>query len=69
MPDFPTTYPEPTLRTATTDKLSARLVRRIRVLLETAFEGAFTDDDWEHAVGGVHAWVAGPEGPLSHGAP
>ena len=31
--------------------------RRLRHLLDDAFDGTFTDDDWEHALGGWHAIV------------
>jgi aminoglycoside 2'-N-acetyltransferase I len=43
-----------------TSQVSLSLQRRIRALLADAFDG-FNDDDWEHALGGVHAlaWEAG----------
>lgn len=46
------------LRRATTPELSANEVRSIRALMAVAFgsdeEGRFSDDDWQHALGGVH---------------
>ena len=29
----------------------------IRALLDAAFDGDFTDDDWAHALGGTHAGI------------
>ena len=48
-----------TLHTATSGTLTSSLVKDIRALLDTAFEGDFTDHDWDHALGGVHVWLAG----------
>ncbi len=46
------------LRRLGTDELTAREVRAIRRLLVAAFgsqeEEAFTEDDWQHALGGLH---------------
>jgi aminoglycoside 2'-N-acetyltransferase I len=55
----PATDPgQPRLRRLATNDLTAPEVAAIRVLLENAFrsdeEELFTDDDWDHAVGGVH---------------
>jgi aminoglycoside 2'-N-acetyltransferase I len=44
------------LRTAHTADLDADTLRAARVLLDEAFED-LDDDDWEHALGGVHAIV------------
>jgi len=42
--------------TAHTADLDSATLRAARVLLHAAFDGAFTDHDWEHyALGGVHA--------------
>lgn len=38
----------------TTSEPSAGLLEHVRVLLDEAFEGAFSDDDWDHAQGGWH---------------
>ncbi len=49
---------QPRLRRLATRDLTPREVAAIRVLLERAFgsdeEERFTDDDWDHAVGGIH---------------
>lgn len=48
----------PRLRRLTTDELSAAEIAAIRALMDVAFgsdeEERFTDEDWDHAVGGVH---------------
>ena len=48
----------PHLRRLSTGELTPQEVASIRALLEAAFgpdeEEQFTDDDWEHAVGGLH---------------
>lgn len=33
------------------------VVDRLRALLDAAFAGAFSDEDWQHALGGHHALV------------
>jgi aminoglycoside 2'-N-acetyltransferase I len=49
---------QPRLRRLSTEDLSPDQVASIRALLELAFgsdeEERFTDDDWDHAVGGLH---------------
>jgi aminoglycoside 2'-N-acetyltransferase I len=49
---------QPRLQRLSTPELTGRQVAAIRALLEVAFasdqEERFTDDDWDHAVGGVH---------------
>ncbi len=46
----------------------ARLLRDVRRLLDRAFDGEFTDADWEHSLGGFHV-VAGHGGrPVAHAA-
>jgi aminoglycoside 2'-N-acetyltransferase I len=57
-----------TLHVAPTDGLSPSLMRDVQTLLDTAFEGDFTDDDWDHAIGGVHVWLIGACGVISHGS-
>ena len=56
------------VRTAHTAELSTEELRAVRVLLDEAFDGGVTDDDYEHALGGVHVLVR--EGPelVGHGA-
>ena len=38
----------------------------IRSLLDAAFDGDFTDDDWAHALGGTHALIAAGDAVLAH---
>jgi aminoglycoside 2'-N-acetyltransferase I len=49
---------QPRLRRVSTDGLTATEVAKIRALMEVAFgsdeEERFTEDDWGHALGGVH---------------
>lgn len=44
------------------------VLAEVRALLDVAFEGRFTDDDWDHALGGLHAlaWDGGEL--VGHGA-
>jgi aminoglycoside 2'-N-acetyltransferase I len=56
------------LHSASTDALSSRFLHDIRMLLDAAFAGDFTDEDWTHAVGGMHVWVIGSRGLISHGS-
>ena len=45
----------PDVRTAHTADLDPATLAAARVLLEAVFPDDFTDHDWEHALGGVHA--------------
>ncbi|MFF8379048.1 GNAT family N-acetyltransferase [Streptomyces sp. NPDC015661] len=56
------------VRTAPTHDLGAARLRSVRELLDTAFEGDFSDDDWDHTLGGVHAWIEDGRGLAAHGA-
>ena len=56
------------LDSASTDALSPRFLRDVRMFLDDAFAGAFTDDDWAHAQGGMHVWLVGSRGLISHGS-
>lgn len=44
----------PLLRVLHTRDLSGSARGSIRALLDGAFAGTFTDDDWEHTLGGIH---------------
>ncbi|MGW8352652.1 GNAT family N-acetyltransferase [Streptomyces wedmorensis] len=57
-----------TVRIAPTHELGAARLRSVRELLDTAFEGDFSDDDWDHTLGGVHAWTEDERGVAAHGA-
>lgn len=57
------------LHTAHTHELAPPLLGAVRAFLDTAFEGDFGDEDWDHALGGVHVLVRGDGGELlAHGA-
>jgi aminoglycoside 2'-N-acetyltransferase I len=58
----------PALQMAPTGALSPSRLRRIRALLETAFDGRFSDEDWQHTIGGVHVWLSESEELISHGS-
>ncbi len=49
------------LHIAHTADLDAAAIKAARALLDDVFAGEMTDDDWEHALGGVHALIW--EGP------
>ncbi|MDQ4037594.1 MAG: GNAT family N-acetyltransferase [Actinomycetota bacterium] len=55
------------LRTAHTSALNAADLRAIRALLDEAFEGDFTDADFEHGLGGMHALVSDGSTLVGHG--
>jgi len=59
---------EPHLRLAPTSALSLRELRAIRDMLDSAYEGEFTDADWEHALGGTHAILLDGGGVAAHGS-
>ena len=56
------------LRITHTASLRPGELRAIRTLLDVAFDGDFSDDDWEHALGGLHAVVWEDGAPIAHGA-
>jgi aminoglycoside 2'-N-acetyltransferase I len=43
------------VRTAHTAELDAATLTAARALFDEAFRGEFTDADWEHGLGGIHA--------------
>jgi aminoglycoside 2'-N-acetyltransferase I len=49
------------IRTAHTADLDAQTLAAARALLDEVFEGDMSDQDWEHALGGIHAlaWERG----------
>lgn len=55
----------PAVHAAHTYELTAAVRDEIRTLLDTAFDGDFGDDDWEHSLGGVHALVRDTGGSSS----
>ncbi|MER7695456.1 GNAT family N-acetyltransferase [Streptomyces sp. NPDC096095] len=59
----------PVVRAAHTFELTAPEREAVRALLDTAFDGDFGDEDWDHALGGVHALVRDTDGLLiAHGS-
>jgi aminoglycoside 2'-N-acetyltransferase I len=60
---------EPILRTLASDELRSGEVAAIRRLLDAAWaddSGAFTEEDWDHAVGGVHLIIEEGEDIVAH---
>jgi aminoglycoside 2'-N-acetyltransferase I len=53
-----------TLRTAHTADLDAGTLRAAYEMLQEAFDGELEADDWEHALGGIHALAYDAEGVL-----
>ncbi|MEV6050583.1 GNAT family N-acetyltransferase [Streptomyces sp. NPDC052107] len=56
------------LRLARTADLDPRELRAVRALLDESFDGDFSDEDWDHGLGGVHAVVRDGAGIVAHGA-
>ncbi|MEV5725558.1 GNAT family N-acetyltransferase [Streptomyces pharetrae] len=57
-----------TTRTAHTADLTPTELGAVRALLHDAFDGDFSDEDWDHTLGGVHALVHDERGLAAHGA-
>jgi len=53
-----------TVQEADTEDLSAVDLAQIRRLMDVAFGGRFSEEDWRHAFGGRHFFVRGPEGTI-----
>ncbi|MFD7549120.1 GNAT family N-acetyltransferase [Streptomyces sp. NPDC059578] len=58
----------PDVRIAHTAQLTAEELRAVRAFLHDAFDGDFSDGDWEHTVGGMHALVTDARGVAAHGS-
>ncbi len=58
--------PEAQLRLCRSDDLDERERAGIRALLDAAFGGEFSDDDWAHALGGTHALLAADGTIVAH---
>ncbi|MGH2686359.1 MAG: GNAT family N-acetyltransferase [Actinomycetota bacterium] len=59
------------VRRVTTDELTARDLAALRDLVFDAFADdpeAFTDEDWQHALGGVHFVFEEAGAPVAHGS-
>ncbi|MEU8888810.1 GNAT family N-acetyltransferase [Streptomyces sp. NPDC048442] len=57
-----------TLRTVHTAHLTPAELVAIRALLDTAFDGDFADEDWEHGLGGMHALISEDGEIVAHGS-
>jgi aminoglycoside 2'-N-acetyltransferase I len=53
---------------ASTDELTRNEIEQIRQLLDDAFGGTFSDDDWNHSIGGLHVFVRLEGKVVSHGS-
>ncbi|GCB45802.1 aminoglycoside 2'-N-acetyltransferase [Streptomyces sp. NL15-2K] len=62
------TSPTGTLRTAHTADLTRAELQAVRALLDTAFDGDFTDEDFDHGLGGMHALIHDRHGLAAHGS-
>ncbi len=51
-----------------TDSLGATRARDLRAWLISAFDGEFSDEDWAHTQGGIHALIQDGRGIVSHAA-
>jgi aminoglycoside 2'-N-acetyltransferase I len=58
----------PDVRLVETRHLSESELRELRRLLDEAFEADFTEDDWQHALGGWHAIIESPDRLVAHAA-
>jgi aminoglycoside 2'-N-acetyltransferase I len=56
------------IRVAHTAELDAALLAAVRQLLEDAFAGDFSEHDWQHALGGVHALAYADGSLVGHGS-
>ena len=52
----------------TTDELDDATRAALRALLDAAFGGEFSDDDWAHALGGVHVVLTDAGAVVAHAA-
>ncbi|MEU7427184.1 GNAT family N-acetyltransferase [Streptomyces sp. NPDC048362] len=56
------------LRLAHTADLAAADLHRVRALLDDAFDGDFSDQDFDHGLGGTHVLLHDDAGLAAHGA-
>ena len=57
-----------TTRVVHTADLTAAERAAMRTLLDAAFDGRFDDHDWDHALGGLHVFVADGGRIVAHGS-
>ncbi|MEV4948004.1 GNAT family N-acetyltransferase [Streptomyces sp. NPDC053755] len=53
---------------APTHELGPERARAVREMIVAAFDGDFSDEDWDHTLGGLHAWVEDDRGLAAHGS-
>jgi len=58
----------PQVRSATTAELAPAELSAIRSLLERAFDGDFSEHDWQHCLGGLHALAYSETALVGHGS-
>ena len=58
----------PTVRVSPTSEAPIEILREVRRLLDQAFGRLFSDDDWDHALGGRHVIVTEEDVVVSHAA-
>ena len=56
------------MQVMTTDEAPAALLADVRLLLNDAFDGDFSDDDWQHTLGGWHVIGTDAGAVVSHAA-
>ncbi|WP_340560362.1 GNAT family N-acetyltransferase [Streptomyces sp. GSL17-111] len=56
------------VRVAHTAQCEPELLGAAREMVMAAFDGDFADEDWEHALGGVHAFVCEDDRVVAHGS-
>uniref|UniRef100_A0AAU2JTX7 GNAT family N-acetyltransferase n=1 Tax=Streptomyces sp. NBC_00049 TaxID=2903617 RepID=A0AAU2JTX7_9ACTN len=56
------------VRTAHTSELAEGEIAEIRALLDEAFEGDFGEEDFEHALGGMHVLISEDGRLVAHGS-
>jgi aminoglycoside 2'-N-acetyltransferase I len=56
------------VRTAHTADLDAGTLKAARALLDGCFDGDFSEEDWDHALGGVHALLWEGSELVGHGS-
>ncbi|GAA0213084.1 aminoglycoside N-acetyltransferase AAC(2')-Ie [Saccharothrix mutabilis subsp. mutabilis] len=56
------------ITTLHTSDVDADLLKAARALCDDAFDGDFSDDDWEHSLGGVHAFAWEGDDLVGHGS-
>ncbi len=54
------------LHVTPSDALSTSSRQALRAMLDTAYDGDFSDTDWQHSLGGLHVWIEALGEPVSH---